>query len=223
MRDKSTWLFAALLIVSLGVFLNRTSLPNIRVLVETDTTTATPEYIDNWREVQQLSISSNPEAEVQLIEFVDYECPVCRRLQFTLDTLKQQYTFGVTVLQYPLTMHRFANRLANMAECARKEGRFLEMNDLLYSRLDSIGIKPWEAYGRMAGIKNINRWKACIETNGSQEVIASHVERGKALNIQGTPTVIINGRMLSVPPSVLRVGAVIDSVLQGKPFSKKGD
>lgn len=218
MRDKSTWAIIALLVLSLGVFIERNYLPATEVVAEDIIVDA---YIENWREVQKLGVSSKPEAKVQLIEFVDYECPICQRFYHTLDTLQQKYDIGVTMIHFPLDMHRFAVRLANMAECARVQGKFAEMNHLLYARFDSIGMKPLAEYGKTAGIKDVRQWTACVETNGSKKVIDAHLAKVKELNITGTPTIVVNGRRLTVPPTVYRVSSVIDSILQGIPLSSK--
>jgi protein-disulfide isomerase len=76
---------------------------------------------------------------VAIVQYSDFECPFCGA--FARDTwpaIKEEYIERGTVLvafrHLPLPMHRFAKSAAASAECAKEQGRFWEMHDLLFQQ-----------------------------------------------------------------------------------------
>src|SRR6201999_1765144 len=68
-------------------------------------------------------------APVTIVEFADFECPVCRHFQTgALEPVQKIYGSQVAVVfrQWPLGYHRFAMPAARAAECAGRQGRFAQ-------------------------------------------------------------------------------------------------
>ena len=74
--------------------------------------------------------------KVMLLEFSDFQCPFCRRVQNTLVKLRTRYNNEVQFAyrHFPLPFHKQARGLAEAAECARDQGRFWETQALLYQK-----------------------------------------------------------------------------------------
>ena len=49
-------------------------------------------------------------APIQIVEFADFECPVCGRFESVLRSVKKRYgdSLSITFVHYPLSYHRFA-------------------------------------------------------------------------------------------------------------------
>ena len=81
-------------------------------------------------------LRGNKKASVILLEFSDYQCPFCVRVQRTISRLindyKDRVTFGYR--HFPLAFHKEADEAAIAAECAREQDKFLELHLLLFSR-----------------------------------------------------------------------------------------
>lgn len=79
----------------------------------------------------------NPDAEIVLVEYSDYECPFCTRFQTTMQQVIADYGDQVAWVyrHYPLPqLHPNAIMLANASECATELGgsdAFWELSDVL--------------------------------------------------------------------------------------------
>lgn len=70
-----------------------------------------------------------------IVEFVDFECPFCRRLHGTIEGLVKEYGDRVRVVrkQHPLAMHQNARTAALAACCAEEEGAGDRMAEALFT------------------------------------------------------------------------------------------
>src|SRR5258706_4460717 len=82
-------------------------------------------------------IRGNPNAANYLLEFSDYTCPYCAKLDPVLRKLLDAYPNLKLVLKvYPLSTHgEIAVTAAEAAECAGLQGKYWEYHDLLVEHL----------------------------------------------------------------------------------------
>ncbi len=202
------------LVLATGLFFHRNYLSPPTAAA----TTAAIEKVDNWDEYRLAGESTNPHANVQIVEFADYQCPFCKRFNETLQELAKIRPFGLVVLQTPIPEHEFATITANMAECAKPYDKFLTMNDLLYAKQDSFGKKPWPEYAKEAGIDNDNlaSWQKCVDSEGGKEAIDRASKFARAEGVTGTPTVVINGWNIKGVNDAQRLDKMIANILQRK-------
>ncbi|MFQ6134874.1 MAG: DsbA family protein, partial [Nitrososphaerales archaeon] len=80
----------------------------------------------------------SPDAPVTIIEFSDFQCPFCRRFfENTLQEIKRNYVDTGKVKfvyrDFPLaSMHPFAEKAAEAANCASDQDRYWQYHDLLF-------------------------------------------------------------------------------------------
>jgi protein-disulfide isomerase/uncharacterized membrane protein len=156
-----------------------------------------------------------PDAPVQIVEFIDFQCPVCAQMAFILERLAEEFRgrLGIRLCHFPLDpacnpsvsrpVHPLACELAAVAECAADQGRLRAVHDEILMYQPSIAL--W-LEGRIPGAGTAVALRACAATPAIQERVRRQVELGLRLNIAGTPTVFFNGVLLRgglVPPSVL--------------------
>ena len=82
-------------------------------------------------------VRGNEHAPVALVEFSDFHCPFCKRVQPTLATLLDRYSGKVKLVfrDLPLSqLHPQAPRAAEAAPCAQDQGKFREYHDVLFAR-----------------------------------------------------------------------------------------
>jgi protein-disulfide isomerase len=178
-----------------------------------------PVMISHWQQDLVKGARLGPDAApVQLIEFADFECPYCGDFHQKLKALRKRYPsqIGLTFVNFPIPGHRFAIPAARVAECAGDQGRFEAMHDQLFEGQDQFGLKPWDDYARAAGVPDLVAFDACIKMTDP----IPRVEEGKALgaklDVQGTPTVIINGWKLGHPPTEAELDQMVQRILAGK-------
>ncbi len=76
------------------------------------------------------------DAPVTIIEFSDFQCPFCKRFfDETLSQIKQQYEGQVKFVyrDFPISsIHPWAQKAGEAAECADDQGKFWEYHDLIF-------------------------------------------------------------------------------------------
>ena len=178
-----------------------------------------PIFIKDWRAQLAKGVRMGPnEAPVQLMEFADFECPFCGIFHTTTKNLRMHYPSSVslTYVHFPLPMHRFALPAARVVECARDQGRFEAMYDQLFDGQDQFGLKPWDEYAIAATVPDMAAFDACIKKTDPIRRVEEGKALGAKLDVQGTPTVIINGWKLGRPPNPAELDRMVKAILAGK-------
>lgn len=109
-------------------------------------------------------------------------------------------------------IHPQAIPAARAAFCAEKQDKFWEFHDALFT---SNGLKP-EVYTNIAKKLNLNlaSFNSCIESESSIEAINKDISEAQRLGINGTPTFIINGKIVVGINSVEQFNKIIEDELR---------
>ena len=164
----------------------------------------TPTTIRDWRPyaASGFRVGPNP-APVTVVEFADYQCPFCRRLESSLAKVAAEHPDSVAIVrrQFPLTsLHPAAFDAAAAALCAAKAGRFVPMHELLYRVQDSLELIPWTALGTRAGIQDTLALVHCMNADSTASAIRADVAAATRLGATGTPTLLVNEwRIVGMP------------------------
>jgi protein-disulfide isomerase len=178
-----------------------------------------PVFISRWRDDLGKGVRLGPtEAPVSILEFADFECPFCASFHKDVKALRVHYPTQValTFVHFPLPMHRFAEPAARVAECAGDQGRFEAMYDVLFEQQDKFGLKPWSEFASEAGVEDNTAFEACIKRTDPIPHVADGKALGNQLDVQGTPTVMINGWKLGHPPNLEELDRIVKAILAGK-------
>jgi protein-disulfide isomerase len=164
---------------------------------------------------------------VTLEEFGDYQCPSCAALAPTLNKLKQDFGVNLNFVfrNLPLvSIHKNSLVAAQAAEAARRQNKFWEMHDLLYQNQDlwKDDINPRSIFLKFALDLQLDtaRFAKDMDDREVQLRIQADLDAATQLGINGTPTVLIEGRQLkpeTTTPDGIRKG--IEFMLQQKASS----
>jgi len=154
----------------------------------------------------------DPKAPVTIVEYSDFECPVCRSLHDTLRDILPNYPGKLRIVfkDFPLEqLHPWARTAAIAGRCAyqQKPEAFWKMYDLIYDNQEIISAEnAWAKmadYAVQAGLDAAS-FKSCLASpDAAAAVNASHAN-GQKLEINSTPTVFVNGRrMVGADPHLL--------------------
>jgi protein-disulfide isomerase len=142
-------------------------------------------------------------APVTLVEFSDFQCPVCRSLHDALRGLLPNYPqVRVVFKDFPLEqLHPWARTAAIAGRCAYQQdpAAFWKMYDLIYDNQEVIS--PETAWGKMmdfAGQLGLNSdtFKACMASPEAGAAVNASHENGIQLEVGSTPTIFVNGRRI---------------------------
>jgi protein-disulfide isomerase len=145
----------------------------------------------------------DPNAPITLVEYSDFQCPVCRSLHDALRGLLPNYPqVKVVFKDYPLeTLHPWARTAALAGRCAYQQDpkAFWKVYDLIYDNQELISAA--NAYDKMmdfAGQAGLNKdaFKACLSSPEAAQAIDASVANGNLLDVHSTPTVFVNGRRI---------------------------
>jgi protein-disulfide isomerase len=135
-------------------------------------------------------------ARVVITEFSDFQCPYCKEVQPTLTRVLERYPLEVKLefKHFPLEGHAFAATAARAAYCSGKQGVFWKFHDLLFSAQD---LSPPALLKMFHSLKlNEKSFEECLSSTESQNAIMADLEQGRRLGIDGTPSFIINGKLV---------------------------
>ncbi len=178
--------------------------------------------------LQGRPVRGNRDAKVTIVSYDDFQCPYCSRMhQRLFNQVFGSYADRVRVIykDFPLPMHNWAVRAAVDANClaAQNNDAYWELADYIHANPDTI------VYGDPAGANrqpaarpltaqfatldkatldmglkhslDMTALQACVTAQKDDAVRASMVE-GEKLNIDGTPTLFVNGE---------RIGGMVDA------------
>lgn len=165
-------------------------------------------------------VQGDPAAPLRVVTYSDFLCPYCRSLATGLQQFLPTTGGRVSVhfKNYPLdqecntalahSTHPGACWLARGAVCAQEQGRFQAYHDKVFaSDLSRPGEADVRRLGQAAGL-DAARLAACLNAPGTQARVAADIAEGRRVGVQGTPTVLIDGKLL---PSLDTFFAALES------------
>jgi protein-disulfide isomerase len=162
-------------------------------------------------------------APVTVVEFSDLQCPHCKEAQPTLDRLAAEDKNARVVFQnFPLPMHDWAMKAATYADCVGRSSSdaFWKFVESIYGAQSDITAanadEKLTGFADAAGVKGSDM-AACAAKPETTTRVQHSLDLGKALDVNSTPTIFINGRKLSaggLPYDVLQ--KLVDFAANGR-------
>lgn len=179
-----------------------------------------PDFVPRWREMLTMGIRvGDATAPVQVIEFLDLECPACRELHPIIKEIRRRFgdDLAVTYIMTPLPYHRHAESAARAAVCADQQGVGGAFVDVAYAGSAIISQRPWAGFGSESGIADSQAFARCVNDTSAVALIESGKQLSDSIDITGTPTLIVNGwRFESGVPSQTFLIRFIQDLKNGK-------
>jgi protein-disulfide isomerase len=143
-----------------------------------------------------------PTAPILMVEYSDFQCPMCARVQPALEELLEKYKGKVRLAykHYPLQMHKNAFAASQAAECAADQDKFWAFKDRLYALQPQWAplADPTTAYLSIAGELKLDsaRFESCYRGSSKDPLIEKDRAEGKARQVNATPTLFIGDERL---------------------------
>lgn len=163
------------------------------------------------------------DAKVTIVEFGDFQCPFCARLEGVLGALRRRHPDGIRIVyrHFPLeSIHPHARTAALASECAAAQGRFEPYHNLLFLKQDSIGVVSWSTFAERAGVTDLSAFRTCLENERYDVAVRRDVTLARQLDIRGTPTLIIGRELLEGVPTVEQLEGRLRRQLQREAADK---
>ncbi len=140
-------------------------------------------------------------AQVVLEEFADYQCPTCATVHPLMNEINSIYGSRIKFIfrNFPIVqIHQNAYEAAVAAEAAGLQGRFWEMQNLIFQNQRNWSniseVRPvFEGYAQTLGL-NMEQYKTDVAGMRAKQRVEDDLRRARSLNISSTPTLLINNR-----------------------------
>lgn len=134
--------------------------------------------------------------KVDVLAFVDYECPFCRSNAGKLTAAAERHgkTMRVRIVNLPLDVHSNSVDLAKAGVAAHKQGKWAPFYKAILAdeKADKEAAIAWAA---KAGL-DAKKFAADLDSKETSDTIAADVALAAVLGVTGTPSFIINGALV---------------------------
>jgi protein-disulfide isomerase len=163
------------------------------------------------------------DAPVTIVEFSDFHCPFCRKIQQVLDQVRVKYGDKIQIVyrDFPLdNLHPQARAAAEAGQCATEQGKFWEFHDKVFKNDPDASPATLDRFAKEAGM-DVSAFAACRISGKYKTSVQTSNQEGAKLGITGTPTFFINGRILVGAQPLEAFARIIDEELAaGGPASR---
>jgi protein-disulfide isomerase len=155
------------------------------------------------------------DAAVTIVGFSDFQCPFCKEANQTLKQLLANSRGNVRFVfkHLPLSNHQWAFQAAQASVCAESQGKFWEYHDRLFERSIDLSADALKRYAADLGL-NADKFNACMASEASRAAVLKDMEEAKRAGVIGTPTFIMNGRVLRGAKSLEEFSAAVEQELK---------
>lgn len=176
-------------------------------------------YVASWQATPPVAITTieplvhgpaADKARMTIVEYADFRCPHCKHAAPVIRAFSDAHPdVRVEFQAWPLDgecnskipqSNGASCLLARLVWCAQKDGNGWAMHDAIYAREDAffssdsiLTALPELTKGTLLDPQKL---KACAESDEMKTMIRKMADGGSALNLQGTPTIFVNGKIL---------------------------
>jgi protein-disulfide isomerase len=156
-------------------------------------------------------------ALVTIVEFSEFQCPYCKKVQPTLERIRTEYGDRVRFVwkDQPLPFHPRAVPAAHLARFARAQkgdAAFFAVHDKLFAAQPKLEDADLEAIARAAGL-DASKAMAAVNAKAHAKAIDADLSLADDVSVAGTPHFFINGRRFVGAQPFDKFKTVIDDEL----------
>ncbi len=175
----------------------------------------------DYNKVYDIKIGTSPvrgkkDAAVTLVEFSDFQCPYSGRAQPLIAKLMEAYPNELRHVfkNFPLRFHKHAMPAAKACMAAHLQGKFWEMEKLVFENQRKLDDKDLRKYAAKVGL-NMQRFDKDFKGEEVAKRVEADLQEGRRVQVTGTPTLFLNGKRVR-NRSVEAMKKEIDAILKGK-------
>ena len=171
------------------------------ILTSPDRETAGAEVV---REDSHVLNQASDEKAV-LVEFLDFECEVCRAYYPTVEQLREEHADELTLVMryFPIPSHTNSTNAAVAVEAAAAQGQLEPMYQRMYETQAEWGESQepktdvFRGFAQDLGL-GMDQFDETVADPATTERVQSDFQEGRALGVGGTPTFFLDGEKLEV-------------------------
>ena len=150
-------------------------------------------------------LNQAPDEKAVLVEFLDFECEVCRAYYPTVEQLREENADELTLVMryFPIPGHTNSTNAAVAVEAAAGQGQLEPMYQRMYETQAEWGeaqeskTDVFRGFAQDLGL-DMDTFDAAIADPATTERVQADFDEGRALGVEGTPTFFLDGERLEV-------------------------
>ncbi len=156
-------------------------------------------------------------APVEIVEFSDFQCPFCGRVNPTIKQIQDKYGDKVKIAfkHQPLPFHKDAPLAAEASLAAHEQGKFWEYHDVLFKNQRALKRPDLEKYAQELGL-NMANFKKALDDGKYKKQVADDQALARKVGANGTPTLFVNGKKVVGAQPFSAFEPLIEAALKGK-------
>jgi protein-disulfide isomerase len=139
-------------------------------------------------------------APVTIVEYGDFECPICRAAEPALGMVLSRSPNAVRLIyrHFPIeSAHPHALMAAEAAEAAAAQGKFWEMHDLLMRQGAKLNRGALDGYAADIAL-DLALFKASLDDEIYRQRVREQVDGATRSHLRATPGFFVNGQVCDV-------------------------
>ncbi len=140
-------------------------------------------------------ILGNPDGDVTIVEFFDYNCPYCKRAMPEVNALMAEDTNVRLVLREWPILSEGSAFAARAALASRQQGKYAEMHDALMTMRGKVEPEAVLRIAAEVGL-DVEKLKIDMQSPEVEEHIATSMRLAEALGFNGTPSFVVGDQLI---------------------------
>jgi protein-disulfide isomerase len=159
-------------------------------------------------------------ALVTIVEFGDFQCPYCLRVEATLDRLRTTYgpdDLRIVWKNNPLPFHVNARPAAEAAQVVLEmagNDAFWRFHDAAFKDSSALGPDNYEKWAQDAGVLDPAAYNARLADHSGADKVDKDLHAGTAAGVQGVPAFYVNGVFMNGAQPFEQFRKTIDEELE---------
>lgn len=211
MKKEVKILGAIAIVVIIGAIIGanyyRKSAQNERVGSNSNSNNKSAAYLETLVRADSPTLGA-ADAPITLVEFLDPECESCAAFSPIVKKIMKDYSGKIRLVVRYMPLHPNSLRAATLTEAAGEQGKYWEMQELLFQKQSEWGTKHgpqptappditalFDKYAMELGL-DLTKINSAVKENRYQAKLQRDLKDGQTLGVRQTPTFYVNGRKL---------------------------
>ncbi len=161
-------------------------------------------------------------APVEIVWWVDFQCPYCEQTWPLVQGLHEQYPdqVRIVVMNLPLRMHKEADEAALAAWAAGQQGRFEQLAEVLFEKRKKLKKHVPKGGGvaleKLAGSADLDLERYRTDYEAARPMLEAHQQQAREAGVRSVPSFYVNGLLVKLPRSLDAWTSYVDRILAGE-------
>ena len=164
-----------------------------------------------------LAVAGNKSGSVTLVEFFDYQCIHCKKMEVVVDGLiKKNKDLRVVYKEFPI-FGKDSELASKVAMAAAMQGKYLDLQNALFKSKGRLNEKKIMDIAKETGL-NMDKLKTDINSDKIAQTLKANRQLAENIHLMGTPAFVVlatpNGKVKANSDPAFIPGAASEQSLQ---------